>query len=59
MNGGVFVSTSPARDADIFSVGIGLTVARSGPFKLDAAYDYSVGQTTSDNSFFVPLKAEF
>ena len=57
--GGTFTSTSPARDTDVADLGLGLTIAQKGPFALSAVYDYSFGQTTKDNTFYLRVKTEF
>ena len=57
--GGSFTSTSPARDTDVANLGLGLTIAQKGPFALSAVYDYSFGQTTKDNTFYLRAKTEF
>ena|GEM_PF-1568953 len=57
--GGAFTSTSPARDTDVADLGLGLTIAQKGPFALSAVYDYSFGQTTKDNTFYLRAKTEF
>jgi len=57
--GGTFTSTAPARDTDVADLGLGLTIAQKGPFALSAAYDYSFGQTTKDNTFYLRVKTEF
>ena len=57
--GGAFTVAGPARDADLANFGAGMTIAQKGPFVLSAVYDYTYGQTTTDNSFFLRLKTEF
>ena len=59
LGGGSFTVTAPARDPDIAELGVGLTVARNGPFALSALYDYAFGRTTSDNKFFLQVKWSF
>jgi len=59
LTGGAFTVTAPARDADIAELGVGLTVARDGPFVVSARYDYAFGRTTSDGKFSLRVKWEF
>ena len=46
-------------DPDLADLGLGLTIAQKGPFALSAVYDYTFGQTSFDNQFFLRLKTEF
>ena len=57
--GGAFSVSGPQRDADLANLGVGLTIAQKGPFVLSAVYDYTFGQTTTDNTFFLRVKTEF
>ena len=58
-SGGAFTVSGPQRDADLANFGLGLTIAQKGPFVLSAVYDYTFGQTTTDNTFFLRVKTEF
>jgi hypothetical protein len=57
--GSTFTLASPARDPDLFDVGVGLMVKQKGPFTLGFVYDYTAGQTTTDNIFYLRAKTEF
>jgi outer membrane autotransporter protein len=59
VTGGVLTVSGPQRDPDLADLGLGLTVAQKGPFALSAVYDYTFGQTSFDNQFFLRLKTEF
>ena len=58
-SGGAFTVSGPQRDPDLADLGIGLTIAQKGPFALSAVYDYTFGQTSSDNQFYLRVKTEF
>jgi uncharacterized protein with beta-barrel porin domain len=58
-SGGAFTVSGPQRDPDLADFGIGLTIAQKGPFALSAVYDYTFGQTSSDNQFYLRVKTEF
>ena len=57
--GGAFTVSGPQRDADLADFGVGLTIAQKGPFALSAVYDYTFGQTSIDNTFFLRVKTQF
>ena len=59
VTGGVLTVSGPQRDPDLADLGLGLTIAQKGPFALSAVYDYTFGQTSFDNQFFLRLKTEF
>ncbi len=59
LTGGAFTVTAPARDTDIAEFGVGLTVARNGPFAMSARYDYAFGRTTTNNKFALRVKWAF
>jgi uncharacterized protein with beta-barrel porin domain len=58
-SGGAFTVSGPQRDPDLANLGVGVTIAQKGPFALSARYDYTFGQTSSDNQFFLRAKTEF
>ncbi len=57
--GAAFTVAGPQRDPDLVDLGLGVTIAQKGPFALSARYDYTFGQTSSDNQFFLRAKTEF
>jgi len=58
-SGGVVTVYGPQRDGDLADLGLGMTISQKGPFTLSAVYDYTFGQTQSDNQFFLRVKTEF
>jgi outer membrane autotransporter protein len=54
-----FSTTSPARDRNIYNIGLGLTVAQVGPMALSGVYDYAGGATSHEHMFFIRFKTEF
>jgi outer membrane autotransporter protein len=58
-SGGSMTVYGAQRDADLADLGLGMTIAQKGPFTLSAVYDYTFGQTQSDNKFFLRVKTEF
>jgi outer membrane autotransporter protein len=57
--GPAFTTTAPARDRDIFNLGLGLTVAQVGPLALSGVYDYSGGATSHEQTFYFRFKTDF
>ena len=57
--GGAFTVSGPQRDPDLGNVGLGLTIAQKGPLAVSMVYDYTFGQTQSENQFFLRVKTEF
>lgn len=57
--GGAFTVSGPQRDPDLANIGLGVTILQKGPFALTARYDYTWGQTSTDNQFFLRAKTEF
>ena len=50
---------SPASDADLFNVGVAVSLARTGSVSLEAAYDFTTGASTKDHLFSLQAKMEF
>ena len=57
--GPTFSTIGPARDRDVWNVGLGLTMARIGRVTLTGTYDYLGGATASDHQFAARFKTDF
>ena len=57
--GPTFSTIGPARDRDVWNVGLGLTMAKIGRVTLTGTYDYLGGSTSSDHQVSARFKTDF
>ena len=57
--GPTFSTIGPARDQDVWNVGLGLTMAKIGRVTLTGTYDYLGGSTSSDHQVSARFKTDF